>query len=198
MSGPPEGTSATLLAQDVDTLEALRAGDAGALRLVYDRYGGLAYSLAVRIVGDSGRAEDVVQEVMTALWRKPERFDPQRGTLRTWLLTAVRNRAIDGLRSRQRVERREVALEPEVQAGGLESDPWQAVSVGLERKALRDAMASIPAEQRQAIELSYFGGLSQVEVAAQLDLPLGTVKSRQRLGLEKLHSYLVGRGLIQR
>jgi RNA polymerase sigma-70 factor (ECF subfamily) len=175
---------------------ALRAGDPGALRLVYDLYGGLAYSLALRIVGDSGRAEEVVQDVMTSLWRKPDRFDPERGSFRTWLLTVTRNRSIDALRGGRKRREAETQLVPETRATSAESDPWHLVSVGLERTAIREALESIPADQREAIELSYFAGLSQSDIAERLGLPLGTVKGRQRLGLEKLHSYLTGRGLM--
>jgi RNA polymerase sigma-70 factor (ECF subfamily) len=166
------------------------------VQLIYERYGGLAFSLAVRILGDAGRAEDVVQDVMTSVWRKPERFDPERGGFRTWFLTLVRNRSIDVLRGKEKREHRETQLPVQARPASVASDPWQAVSLSLERKALREALDSIPADQRHIIELAYFGGYTQSEIAERLQLPLGTVKGRLRLGLEKLHSYLSGRGLI--
>ena len=190
-------TTAAPAATDSDIEVALRAGDGSALRVVYDRYGVLAYSVAFRILGDAGRAEEVVQDVLTSLWRKPERFDPGRGPFRSWLLTVTRNRAIDILRGRGRHQHQEVEIPAEIEATGADSDPWQIVAQGLERNALREALGSIPREQREAIELTYFGGYSQSAVAERLGIPLGTVKGRQRLGLEKLHSYLTGRGVIQ-
>ena len=188
VAGPPQ--------TDADLYVPLRGGHPEAVQLIYERYGGLAFSLAVRILGDAGRAEDVVQDVMTSVWRKPERFDPERGAFRTWFLTLVRNRSIDVLRGKEKREHRETQLPVQARASSAASDPWQAVSLSLERKALREALDSIPADQRHIIELAYFGGYTQSEIAERLQLPLGTVKGRLRLGLEKLHSYLSGRGLI--
>ena len=181
---------------DADLYQPLLTGDSTVIEAVFERYGGLAYALALRIVGDPGRAEEVVQDVFTTVWSKPGRFDPARGSFRTWLLTLVRNRAIDSLRGRRRREGGEVQLAVEVPDTGIASDPWQAVSLGLERKAIKDALASIPPEQRRAIELAYFQGYSHREISEQLGLPLGTVKGQLRLGLEKLHSYLSGRGMV--
>jgi RNA polymerase sigma-70 factor (ECF subfamily) len=152
--------------------------------------------VALRILGDSGRAEEVVQDVMTNIWRSPDRFHAERGSFRTWLLTLVRNRSIDVLRSRDKRERREVELPEKARATTEESDPWRSVSQSLERKTLQEALSSIPRDQREAIELTYFSGHSQRDIAERLQLPLGTVKGRQRLALEKLHSFLTGRGFI--
>ncbi len=182
---------------DAELQTGLRGGDPSALTAIYDRYGSLAYSVALRILGDPGLAEEVVQDVMTSLWRKPERFDAERGSFRSWFLTVTRNRAIDLLRGRQKRGRHETELDPGTRAPASATDPWQAVAEGLERNALTEAMHSIPNEQREAIELTYFAGYSQTVIASRLGIPLGTVKGRQRLGLEKLHSYLTGRGLIQ-
>ena len=134
--------------------------------------------------------------MFTTIWSKPGRFDPRRGSFRTWLLTLVRNRAIDALRGRARRDRGEVELVRELPAISPGSDPWQEVSLGLERKAIRDALESIPPEQRRAIELAYFEGYTHREISERLRLPLGTVKGQLRLGLEKLHSYLSGRGML--
>jgi RNA polymerase sigma-70 factor (ECF subfamily) len=137
-----------------------------------------------------------VQEAFLNVWNRAAAFDPARGSLRTWLLTAVRNRSIDYLRGRGAHERREQDLEPVATAVGAFSDPWHEVSLKLERDAVREALTSLPPEQRQAVELAYFGGYSQTEIADLTRVPLGTVKGRMRLALEKLSSYLRGRGLV--
>jgi RNA polymerase sigma-70 factor, ECF subfamily len=153
--------------------------------------------VAIRVLGDAARAEDAVQDAFMSVWNRASSFDPARGSLRAWLLTSVRNRAIDYLRGRGSRERLERELEPDVAyAAAPASDPWREVSLALERTAVREAMASLPAEQRQVIEMAYFGGYSHSEIADMTSLPLGTVKGRMRLGLEKLGSYLRGRGLV--
>ncbi len=162
---------------------------------LYDRYAGLAYAVALRILGDPGRAEDVVQEAFLKIWTNAAGFDPKRGSLRTWLITAVRNRAIDYLRGRGAHERQELELPAELAGSGARSDPWREVSLSLERMAVREAVGSLPAEQRQAVQMAYFGGYSQAEIADMTNVPLSTVKGRMRLALEKLSSYLTGRGL---
>jgi RNA polymerase sigma-70 factor (ECF subfamily) len=112
------------------------------------------------------------------------------------LLTAVRNRSIDYLRGRGAHERQELELRPALAEVGARSDPWREVSLSLERTAVREAMSSLPAEQRQAVELAYFAGYSHREIADMTSVPLSTVKGRMRLALEKLSSYLQGRGLV--
>ncbi len=173
----------------------MAAGSQVALADLYDRYSGLAYGIALRVLGDPGRAEDAVQEAFLNVWNRAPSFDPARGSLRTWLLTAVRNRSIDYLRGRGGMERQEVELKPAL-ATSPRGDPWHEVSLSLEREAVREALASLPPEQRQAIELAYFGGYSQREIAGITRAPMGTVKGRTRLALEKLSSYLRGRGLV--
>jgi RNA polymerase sigma-70 factor (ECF subfamily) len=181
---------------DPELVVGLVARDVEALRTLYQRYGGLAYSLAVRILGDPGRAEDVVQEAFIRVWTYADSFDAGRGSLRTWLLTTVRNRAIDYLRGRPGRERHELELSADIPAKGTGSDPWRDVSEALERQAVRQALGSLPPDQRQVVELAYFGGYTQTEIAEIVHVPLGTVKGRTRLALEKLSSYLQGRGLI--
>jgi len=181
-------------APDPDLAAALAARDESALAELYDRYGGLAYSLALRILGDSGRAEDVVQEAFLKLWNGAGRFDESRGSLRAWLTTAVRNRSIDLLRGRSLKERRELALKPEVVASG--AGPEELAAGALEREAVRAALASLPDEQREAVQLAYFGGLTQAEIAELGGVPLSTIKGRTRLALEKLGAYLKERGLV--
>ena len=181
---------------DPDLAAELVAGSQDALAELYDRYARLAYGVALRVLGDPARAEDAVQEAFLKIWNGASTFDARRGSLRTWLLTAVRNRSIDYLRGRAAHERQEQELVPELVEAGARSDPWRQVSLSLERTAVREALTSIPAEQRQAVELAFFGGYTHREIADMTRVPLSTVKGRMRLALEKLSSYLQGRGLV--
>jgi RNA polymerase sigma-70 factor, ECF subfamily len=181
---------------DVDLVAQLAAGSQEALAELYDRYGRLAYSVALRVLGDQGRAEDAVQEAFLKIWNQASTFDLRRGSLRNWLMTSVRNRSIDYLRGRGAHERQEVQLQPALAEAAARSDPWREVSLSLERDAVREAMSNLPAEQRQAVELAYFAGYSHREIADMTRVPLSTVKGRMRLALEKLSSYLQGKGLI--
>jgi RNA polymerase sigma-70 factor (ECF subfamily) len=181
---------------DSDLALALAAGREDALVQLYDRYGRLAYSVALRILNDPGRAEDAVQESFLKLWSNARRFDTARGSLRGWLISTVRNRSIDYLRGRAGHERDERALNPDVESAGPSSDPWREVSEALERSAVREAIAHLPSEQRVAVELAYFGGYSGREIADMTRVPLSTVKGRMRLAFEKLSSYLQSRGLV--
>lgn len=181
---------------DVELGSELAAGNQAALEQLYERYGALAYSVSLRILGDPGKAEDVVQDVFLRLWNSAARFDSGKGSLRTWLLTAVRNRSIDYLRGRGAHERFEKEIPENVEAGSGGSDPWREVSQLMEREAVRQAIDTLPSEQKQAVELAYFGGYSQSEIATMIRVPLSTVKGRMRLALEKLHSYLQGRGFV--
>ena len=188
---------ATWADADADLYEILSRGGGEAIAAVYDRYAGLAYGLALRIVGDPGRAEDVVQEVFFGLWRRPGSFNPEKGSFRTWLMTLVRNRSIDSVRGRRRHEQREAELPEEVRDLSPDSNPWAAVALSLERDVVREAVATLPAEQREAIEMAHFGGYTHAEIAGRLGLPLGTVKGRLRLGIEKLHAFLNARGVME-
>ncbi|HET9780667.1 MAG TPA: sigma-70 family RNA polymerase sigma factor [Candidatus Dormibacteraeota bacterium] len=184
---------------DAELVRALAARDASALAALYDRYGGLAYSVGFRILGDAGLAEDTVQECFLKLWSSAATFDPMRGSLRTWLLTLVRNRAIDKLRGRRSRTGRDIDLEvaEPAAAEGRGSDPWEEIAFATEQRAVRSALDRLPVEQRQAVELAYFGGYSQREIAEMTRVPLSTVKGRMRLALEKLHAYLEGKGLME-
>jgi len=181
---------------DRDLAAGLAAGDQDALAELYDRFGQLAFSVAMRILGDSGRAEDVVQEVFVKVWNNADQFDLERGSLRSWLITAVRNRSIDTIRGRGAHERQERELKPDLQATEPTSDPWREVSRSLERTAVREALNSLPLEQRQAVELAYFGGYSHREIADMTVVPLSTVKGRMRIALEKLSAYFIARGSV--
>ena len=190
------GSEASGRIADPDLAAQLASGSQEALAELYDRYGRLAYSVALRVLGDPGRAEDVVQEAFLKIWNHAASFDVRRGSLRAWLLTSVRNRSIDYLRGRGAHERQELELQPALAEVGPRSDPWREVSLSLERSAVREALSSLPAEQRQAVELAYFAGYSNREIADMTSVPLSTVKGRMRLALEKLSSYLQGRGLV--
>ncbi len=180
--------------RDSEMLDALRSDELPALESLYDRYGKLAYSLAYRILGNAASAEDAVQEAFLAIWRNADRFDLARGTLRNWLLSIVHHRAIDLLRGASGRARQDLEI------GAVEHeltlpDAWEQVSVDLQRDAIRAGLDGLPAEQRQTIELAYFGGLTHVEIAERMRVPLGTVKGRMRIGLEKLRADLGARGL---
>jgi RNA polymerase sigma-70 factor (ECF subfamily) len=177
---------------DEEVMHLVQGGDARAFEILYDRHAGAAFSLAYRIVGHRGGAEDVTQEAFISIWRSRLRFDPRRGSVRTWVLGIVHNRAIDGLRrntvhDRRRasidgVEEREEAPErTEVEAARRE-----------DARTVHDAIERLPDDQRRTIELAYFGGFSHTEIAEILDMPVGTVKGRVRLGLEKLRRQLGG------
>jgi RNA polymerase sigma-70 factor, ECF subfamily len=165
--------------------------DAQAFELVYDRHGGVAYSLAYRIVGDRGTAEDVTQEAFLSLWRSGAKYDRTRGSVRTWLLGVVRNRAIDALR-------RQAARAPTIDLDLERLPDTSPVSELTDSKALRKeaarevrgALSMLPADQLKVIELAYFAGLTHSEIAEALGMPLGTVKGRMRLGMEKIRAAL--------
>ena len=172
----------------------MAARDPAALGELFDQYGSLAYGVALRVLGDPGRAEDAVQDAFLKLWHAAATFDPGRGSLRTWLITAVRNRAIDQLRGRPARERQELALAEDL--GTQAPGPEEEASANFERQAVRAALTELPPEQRQAVLLAYFGGYTQVEIAELTSVPLSTVKGRMRLALEKLAAYLKSRGVV--
>jgi len=175
------------LQPDADVISLLVAGDTRAIESLYDRYARLAFGLAYKILNDRMAAEDVVQDAFIALWRHAATFDPDRGQVRNWLLRIVRNRAIDRLRGN--ATHREIRNIDDAHLA-VEDTAWDHVAAGADRTQVRDLLQDLPSGQRRAIELSYFGGLSQPEVAVTMRLPLGTVKSRQRLGLEKMRRAL--------
>jgi RNA polymerase sigma-70 factor (ECF subfamily) len=170
---------------DEDLMQLVRRGDAAAFEAVYDRHATAAFSLAYRMTGTRNTAEDVVQEAFLSLWRSGARYDRTRGSVRTWVLGIVHNRAIDALRRsmvHDRIEERFEARErTDVEAARRD-----------EARDVRQALGTLPAEQCKVIELAYFGGFSHSEIAAMLDTPIGTVKGRMRLGLEKLRGQLGG------
>ncbi len=172
-------------------IEEVVKGKPDALARLYDRHGRLAYGVAYRVLSDGPAAEEAVQDAFLTLWRKAHSFQPDRGAgVRAWLLTIVRNAAIDRVRLRQRRQGLELILDEEYPYLS-QDDPVSDVLAELDRQAIREALRRLPDEQRTTIEMAYFGGLSHREIAEQLELPLGTVKGRMRLGLNKLHEHLL-------
>ena len=157
------------------------------LDALYEAYHRQALGLAYRVLNDAAEAEEVVQEAFLAIWRAGASYDPARGSVRTWLLTLVRNRAIDVIRARQRRPVRPLADAPDPIDP---SDVPTQVSLSVDSAAAGRALATLPPEQREAVELAFLGGLSHGEIAARLGLPVGTVKGRIRLGLDRLRSAL--------
>ena len=163
------------------------------MEVLYDRLGRQAFGLAYRILGDGPSAEDVVQEAFLTLWRQADRVDSARGKLSSFVLTIVHHKAIDALRAKRSLIARQLPIE----VGDIEkpgSDVAERVLASLSGDEVRNALATVPDDQRRAIEMAYFEGLTHVEIAEALSMPLGTVKSRLRLGLEKMRTALrVGR-----
>jgi RNA polymerase sigma-70 factor (ECF subfamily) len=161
-----------------------------AFEIVFDRHGGAAYSLAYRIVGDRARAEDITQEAFLSLWRSGARYDRARGSVRTWLLGIVRNRAIDLLR-RDVLEAPRMAFEEQMAERRLSREETDEEALRRDAaRQVRGALKELPADQLRVVELAYFGGMTHSEIAEMLGMPLGTVKGRMRLGLEKIRTQL--------
>jgi RNA polymerase sigma-70 factor (ECF subfamily) len=176
-------------ASDRELLAALANGDQTAMGVLYDRYGALALGLATRIVRDRAVAEEVVQDAFVSAWRRATSYQPERGEPRAWLLSIVHHRAIDRIRGGDAPGRTEALDDAVLQTPGS-ADVWRETWRGLERAEIAAALAALPIDQRQAIELAFFGGLSHAEVADRTGQPLGTVKGRIRLGLLKLRGLL--------
>lgn len=173
---------------DPELLARIARCDGAALGAFYDRHGGLALAVAARVLGDRAEAEDVVQEVFVRVWSEAARFDPARGTALSWLLSSTRNAAIDRLRRRGARER---AVERAAGERDLVTPP-PGVSTEDVDERVRAAVRALPEDQRRTIELAYFDGLTQTQLAARLEQPLGTIKSRIRLGMQKLRAALTG------
>jgi RNA polymerase sigma-70 factor (ECF subfamily) len=175
---------------DEDLMQLVRHGEAPAFEVVYERHSGAAFSLAYRMCGKRSIAEDVVQESFLSLWRSGARYDRTRGSVRTWVLGIVHNRAIDALRRSVVHDRRRASDE------GIEErfEAPERTDVEVARRdvarEIRSALEELPAEQSRVIELAYFGGFTHTEIASMLDTPIGTVKGRMRLGLAKMRGHL--------
>jgi RNA polymerase sigma-70 factor (ECF subfamily) len=174
---------------DEELMPLVGAKDAEAFEVLYDRHGGVAYSLAYRIVGERAVAEEVTQEAFISIWRSGDRFDRVRGSVRSWLLTVVRNRAIDALRAGAGKAPKLDFDDDAILAQRPAREQTEEEAIRHETAGeLRGALRTLPGEQCNVIELAYFGGFTQSEIARMLGIPLGTVKGRMRLGLEKIRS----------
>jgi RNA polymerase sigma-70 factor (ECF subfamily) len=171
---------------DFALVSAIRYGDESAMARLYDRYSSVVYSVALRVLGDSGRAEDILQEVFIQLWRKPGIFDSSRGNLAAWLSVIARNRAIDYLRKQRPetdIENVVVSVVPDLASNAERNRAMQKV---------RGTLGAMPESQRTALEMAYFEGLTHTEIAAKTGEPLGTVKTRIRSGLLALRKAFEG------
>jgi RNA polymerase sigma-70 factor (ECF subfamily) len=191
-----EGIAARIEWSDEALMVAITAQDELAFGVLYDRYVDLVYSASLRVLADAQLAEDAAQDVFVRLWRRPETFISERGRFLSWLMSVTRNRAVDELRARGRRRRREGGSlgEPDEAAAPVFSndceDPLASAQLHEEQTLVRQALCGLPSDQRRALELAYFGGLTQQQIAAILHEPLGTVKTRIRLGMQKLRRAL--------
>jgi RNA polymerase sigma-70 factor (ECF subfamily) len=174
---------------DEELMPLVGTKDPAAFEILYDRHGGVAYSLAYRMVGERAAAEEVTQEAFISIWRSGDRYDRARGSVRSWLLGVVRNRAIDSLRSRAGKAPKLDFDDEAILAQRPAQERTEEEAIAHETASeLRGALGALPGNQSQVIELAYFGGFSQSEISRMLGVPLGTVKGRMRLGLEKIRS----------
>ena len=177
---------------DLELHRSLSSGDRGAFDTLYRRYSGSAYGLAYRITGQQLLAQDVVHDAFMALWRAPEAFDPARGAFRTFFLSLVHHRAVDTVRREERIRARQeraANLEPVA-----DEDPAEGVvdaaDVAARRIEVRAALETLSPDQRQVLEMAYFGGKTQVQIAEEIAIPLGTVKTRTLAAMRKLRKVL--------
>jgi RNA polymerase sigma-70 factor, ECF subfamily len=175
---------------DEEVMQLVQDGSARAFELVYDRHGGPAFSLAYRMVGNRVAAEDITQEAFLSIWRSRLRYDAARGSVRTWVLGIVHNRAIDALRRSVVHDRRRETLDGVEERHEARERTDVEAARREESRHIRSALDTLPDEQRRTIELAYFGGFSHSQIAELLDEPIGTVKGRMRLGLDKLRRQL--------
>src|SRR3954463_9401730 len=175
---------------DEELMQLVRRGDARAFEVIYERHSGAAFSLAYRMVGKRATAEEVVQEAFLALWRANARYDRARGSVRTWVLGIVHNRAIDALRRGMVHDRRRASDEGIEERFAAGERTEVEVARRDEAREVRTALDTLPADQLRVIEMAYFGGFSHSEIAAMLEAPIGTVKGRMRLGLAKMRDQL--------
>jgi len=175
---------------DEEVMQLVGEGDPRAFELLYDRHGGAAFSLSYRMVGDRVTAEDVAQEAFLSIWRSRMRYDASRGSVRTWVLGIVHNRAIDALRRGALHDRRKEKLDVVEERHEAKERTDVEAARREEARSVRSALDTLPTDQRRTIELAYFGGFSHSQIAELLDEPIGTIKGRMRLGLDKLRNQL--------
>ena len=191
----PRATSSVANTNDATLLRQMAAGDERAAGALYDRYGRALYAVAYRIAGQKADAEEVVMEAFAQAWREAQRFEPGRGSVAAWLTMIVRSRALDLVRSRDRRQRitAHAAREEPESAPAMSAwagNPGTGVEHAEQRGQIEAALQALSAPQRQAIELAFYDGLSQSEIAERLKEPLGTIKTRVRLGMQKLRDAL--------
>jgi RNA polymerase sigma-70 factor (ECF subfamily) len=180
-------------ARDRDLVRQVRSGEEEAFRALFRRYGPLAKGLAYRVVRQPSMAEEIVQETFLALWRDPASYREDRGSFRAWLLAAVHHRAVDMVRREEAQRRRSQELQrAAAHAEDIAESVAERVDLAETRERVREALEDIPAAQRQILELMYFGGKTQSDIAEELGVPLGTVKSRTLLGMRRLRLLLGG------
>ena len=172
----------------------VQAGDHAALATLYDRHGATVYSIALSILRDPGRAEDVTQDVFVTLWTQPERYNPEIGRFAPWFYRVARNRSIDIIRQRRREVMPDEPAVFELMLGAADDSPSDTVVERSQAERVRAALRELPEEQRALIALAYFGGLTQSQMSSQLDIPLGTIKTRVRTGLRRLREILGDNG----
>ena len=175
---------------DVSVVRGIADGDESALATLYDHWAQSVYSLVAHLLKDADGAEDVVEETFWQVWQRASSYDASRGTVRTWILTIGRSRALDRLRSRKR--NREDVVTDLTFVRDPRSDPSQELEGAERRQLVYSALSELPDDQRRALELAYYRGLSQSEIAEFLGEPLGTIKTRMRLGMQKLSDKLIG------
>jgi len=180
---------------DEDVMQLVRRGDAHAFEVIYDRHSAAAFSLAYRMMGTRAGAEDVTQEAFLSMWRSGARYDRARGSVRTWVLGIVHHRAIDALRRATVHDRRRAGDEGIEERFEARERTDAEVARREEAGAVRSALATLPPDQVQVLELAYFGGFTHTEIADMLGAPVGTVKGRMRLGLKKMRAQL-GEGQV--
>jgi RNA polymerase sigma-70 factor (ECF subfamily) len=171
---------------DEDLLTLVERGDADAFEVIYERHSRVAFSLAFRLLGDRPSAEDLVQDAFLAVWRGAGSYSSARGSVRNWLLSILHNRGVDRLRTLAAMTRRQEALE-QVELRRPEEPDAAALGIGQALAgSVREELSALPGEQFEVLKLAYYGGFTHQEIAEMLELPLGTVKSRMRLGLDRL------------
>jgi RNA polymerase sigma-70 factor, ECF subfamily len=175
---------------DEEVMQLVQDGSPQAFELLYDRHGGAAFSLAYRMVGNRNTAEDVTQEAFLSIWRSRMRYDQTRGSVRTWVLGIVHNRTIDALRRNVVHDRRRETMDGVEERYEARERTDVEAARREESRTVRSALDTLPDDQRRTIELAYFGGFSHSQIAELLDEPVGTIKGRMRLGLDKMRRQL--------
>src|SRR5918912_1717285 len=188
----PERGRQYLILADEDLISLVETADAEAFATLYDRHSRAAFSLAYRMMGERQASEDLAQDAFLKVWRSATSYRPERGSVRTWILSIVHNRGIDQIRSQASWRRRQEEMEasaPRSQPSEAFAETWR----NSQREQVREALGTLPPEQLKILELAYFSGYTHVQISELVDLPLGTVKGRMRLGLKKIRDYFESR-----